>query len=105
MKRLVASAVVLCVCTACVGMLIGAINVSPGSAVPDNLAAQLRGGCVGVNTETCTVHYDNGCTANNCSFNGIGVDADPGSSTWFYCADSGGDCYSCLNTQSCGGGS
>jgi len=102
MKRLVTLVVALSVCAVCGVVLMGAIRVTPGSAVPDSFAAQLRGGCNGVVIEYCTVNYN--CTAT------AGADDDITGDNYnlgvgiLYCVDSTFDCLECFSWVSCGNG-
>lgn len=83
------------------GCLLTSDSASFGTAVSDNVAAELHGGCAGIG-------IGNGCTlcSSNVYTNGSDRDYDPGSITGYYCTTTVNGktvCKTCSSTRvSCG---
>ncbi len=89
------------------GVLVGAMDPASGSAVPDSVAAELRGGCAGVGLNSCWLIGGPPCPQ-WAYCNGTQANADPGSVQQPWCFFQAGDGnYYCLNCSatyvSCGG--
>jgi hypothetical protein len=74
MKRTVTASVVAA-CLMAGGLLAGGIDLTPGSAVSDSVAADLHGGCAGVGQVVCGGYIP---CPQTCYLNGNQMDYDPG---------------------------
>ncbi len=108
MKRALTFMAIVSACFMGGGLLSGAIDLAPGSAVPDSVAAQLYGGCAGVCKADCgdaSVCPRQAFTNNNCDPNPPNMNEQPGGNKNYCITKAGGMnvCDTCgAYRQSCG---